>query len=78
MKQAARADEPHRIAFYLYEVASQFHQHWNKGKEDPSLRFVNQENEKLTVARLALIRAISCVLASGLALVGAAAPEEMR
>lgn len=78
IEQAARADEPHRVAFYLYELASELHHHWSKGKESPQLRFINQENAKLTCARLALLRAVSCVLASGLSIVGADAPEEMR
>ncbi len=78
IEQAARADEPHRVAFYLYELASDLHQHWNRGKELPELRFINQENAKLTIARLAMLRAISCVLSAGLGIVGANAPEEMR
>lgn len=78
IEQAARADEPHRVAFYLYELASELHHHWSKGKESPQLRFINQENAKLTCARLALLRAVSCILASGLSIVGADAPEEMR
>ena len=78
IEQAARADEPHRVAFYLYELASELHQHWSRGKENPQLRFINQENAKLTLARLALLRALSCVLASGLSIIGADAPKEMR
>ena len=76
--QAAAADEPHRVAFWLHELASEFHQHWNRGKENPQLRFINQENGKLTLARLAMLRAVACVLASGLAIIGADAPQEMR
>ena len=78
IEQAARTDEPHRIAFYLYELASDLHQHWSRGKESPSLRFVNQENAKLTVARLAMVRAISVVISSGLAIIGVSSPDEMR
>ena len=78
VEQAARADEPHRIAFYLQQLASDLHQHWARGKEMPQLRFVNQENAKMTVARLALLRALSTVLCLGLAIVGASAPDEMR
>ncbi|MCB1430114.1 MAG: arginine--tRNA ligase [Nitratireductor sp.] len=78
IEQAARTDEPHRIAFYLYELASDLHQHWARGKESPSLRFVNQENAKLTVARLAMVRAISVVISSGLAIIGVSSPDEMR
>jgi len=76
--QAAAVDEPHRVAFWLHELASEFHQHWNRGKENPQLRFINQENGKLTLARLAMLRAVACVLASGLAIIGADAPQEMR
>lgn len=78
IEQSARADEPHRVAFYLHDLASDFHQHWNRGKERSELRFINHENARLTLARLAMLRAISCVLASGLTIIGASAPEEMR
>jgi len=78
IEQAARADEPHRVAFYLYELASDLHQHWSRGKEFPHLRFVNHDNARVTLARLALLRALSAVIASGLALAGASAPDEMR
>jgi arginyl-tRNA synthetase len=75
---AADAHEPHRIAFYLYDLASAFHSLWNKGKDLPQLRFVNQTDRKSTEARLALIHAIRCVLVSGLAILGVTAPDEMR
>ncbi|MTI45662.1 arginyl-tRNA synthetase [Roseibium hamelinense] len=75
---AADTHEPHRVAFYLYDLASSLHAHWNRGKELPQLRFINTDNTKLTLARLALVRAISLVLASGLAVLGVNAPEEMR
>jgi arginyl-tRNA synthetase len=78
IEQAARADEPHRLAFYLNDLAAEFHQQWNRGKEDPRLRFVNQENAKLTRARLGLLRALSCIFRSGLTIIGVNAPEEMR
>jgi len=78
IEQSARALEPHRIAYYLHELASELHQHWARGKENPALRFVNHEDAILTRARLAMLRGISAVLASGLAIVGASAPEEMR
>jgi arginyl-tRNA synthetase len=78
IEQAARADEPHRLAFYLNDLAAEFHQQWNRGKEDSQLRFVNQENVNLTLARLALLRALSYVIRSGLNIVGVDAPEEMR
>jgi arginyl-tRNA synthetase len=75
---AALAHEPHRIAFYLYDLASAFHGHWNKGKEQPELRFVNDKNRELTIARLGLVHAVASVLKSGLSITGTAAPDEMR
>ena len=75
---AAAAHEPHRIAFYLYDLAGLFHALWNKGKDLPQLRFVKQDDEKSTVARLALVGALKGVLASGLAILGVRAPDEMR
>ncbi|MEE9313302.1 MAG: arginine--tRNA ligase [Rhizobiaceae bacterium] len=75
---AARSHEPHRLAFYLYELASQLHSQWNKGKDYPNLRFIHQENAPLTLARLALVKAVTNVIASGLTIIGADAPEEMR
>ena len=74
---AARAHEPHRLAFYLHELAAQFHAFWGKGKEDPSLRFVNQEDPKLTLARLALVDGVRRVLSNGLELLGVTAPQEL-
>jgi arginyl-tRNA synthetase len=78
IEAAAAAHEPHRIAFYLYDTASAFHTLWNKGKDLPQLRFVNQADEDSTTARLALVRALQSVLASGLAVLGVSAPDEMR
>ncbi len=78
IQQAAVQDEPHRVAFYLYELASELHVQWSRGKELPKLRFVNPNRRNLTAARLALLFAVSSVLASGLAIVGASAPDEMR
>jgi len=75
---AATAHEPHRIAFYLYELASEFHAQWNRGKDAPHLRFIMQNDPLLTLARLALVQGVVTVLASGLALLGVGAPEEMR
>jgi arginyl-tRNA synthetase len=74
---AARAHEPHRLAFYLHELAAQFHAFWGKGKEDPSLRFVNDEDAKLTLARLALVDGVRRVLSNGLELLGVSAPQEL-
>ena len=75
---AARAHEPHRIAFYLYDLASAFHTLWTQGNESPHLRFIQAHDGNLTAARLALIRANAQVLAAGLAIIGVLAPEEMR
>ncbi len=75
---AARVHEPHRLAFYLYDLASLLHAQWNKGRDEPTLRFINQENATLTLARLALVKAVATIIASGLGIIGAAAPNEMR
>ncbi len=78
IEQAAQALEPHRLAFYLYDLASAFHGHWNRGTDNPDLRFVKVNDPELTHARLGLVQAVSDVLTSGLALIGAEAPTEMR
>ncbi|MFN7102779.1 MAG: arginine--tRNA ligase [Pseudorhizobium sp.] len=78
VEAAALSQEPHRLAFYLYDLASFFHAHWNKGKDQPSLRFVNDKNRELSIARLGLVRAVASVLKSGLSITGTAAPDEMR
>jgi arginyl-tRNA synthetase len=78
VEAAAAAHEPHRIAFYLYELASEFHAHWTRGKDLPHLRFIIQNDRETTAARLALVEGIVTVIASGLALLGVSAPEEMR
>ncbi|WDZ78166.1 arginine--tRNA ligase [Ensifer adhaerens] len=78
IEAAALAQEPHRIAFYLYDLAAAFHGHWNKGKENPELRFVNDKNRQLSTARLGLVHAVASVLKSGLSITGTSAPEEMR
>ena len=75
---AAAAHEPHRIAFYLYDLASEFHALWTLGNASPHLRFIIQNDRELTLARLVLIQGVVTVLASGLALLGVAAPDEMR
>ncbi|HLP66497.1 MAG TPA: arginine--tRNA ligase [Rhizobium sp.] len=75
---AAQSQEPHRVAFYLYDLASSFHAHWNKGKDQPELRFVNDKNRELSIARLGLVRAVASVLKSGLTITGTDAPVEMR
>ena len=78
VEAAAAAHEPHRIAFYLYELASEFHAHWTKGNDLPNLRFIIQNDREITAARLALVEGIVTILASGLALLGVSAPDEMR
>jgi len=75
---AARTREPHRIAYYLYDLASAFHAHWNRGKDMPHLRFIIPNELSTTYARLALVSAVGIVLHSGLALLGVDAPDEMR
>jgi arginyl-tRNA synthetase len=75
---AAAAHEPHRIAFYLYDLASAFHALWTRGKDAPYLRFIIFDDPQMTVARLALVQGVVTVLASGLGLLGVEAPEEMR
>jgi arginyl-tRNA synthetase len=78
VEAAADAHEPHRIAFFLYDLAAAFHGLWNKGKDLPQLRFVNQNDQQSTEARLALVHVVRCVLVSGLAVLGVTAPDEMR
>jgi arginyl-tRNA synthetase len=75
---AAAAHEPHRIAFYLFALASEFHSLWTLGNSSPHLRFIIQNDRELTEARLVLVKGLSTVLASGLALLGVEAPNEMR
>jgi arginyl-tRNA synthetase len=78
IEAAAAAHEPHRVAFYLYELASEFHAHWTRGKDLPHLRFIIQNDREITRARLALVEGIVTVIASSLALLGVSAPDEMR
>lgn len=76
-ESAARSHEPHRIAFYLYEVAADFHALWNRGKELPQLRFIQPYEKHTTFARLALLRGTAETIRSGLGILGVSAPEEM-
>ena len=78
LEAAAAAHEPHRIAFYLYDLASEFHAQWTRGKDLPHLRFIIQDDPQLSLARLAMVQGVVSVLASGLGLLGVKAPEEMR
>jgi arginyl-tRNA synthetase len=78
MEAASVAHEPHRIAFYLYDLASEFHALWTKGRDLPYLRFIINNDAEITKARLAMVQGVVSVLASGLAVLGVHAPDEMR
>jgi arginyl-tRNA synthetase len=75
---AALAREPHRVAFFLYDLAGEFHMLWNKGRDDSTLRFLQAEDEAGTRARLALVAATAIVIRSGLKVLGVTPAEEMR
>ncbi|MBL8566935.1 MAG: arginine--tRNA ligase [Hyphomicrobiaceae bacterium] len=75
---AAGAHEPHRVAFYLYDLASALHSQWSRGNDSPHLRFIRQEDRAVTAARLALVAATRQVISSGLAILGVEAPLAMR
>jgi arginyl-tRNA synthetase len=74
---AARNNEPHRVAFYLYELASELHAHWNRGNEDGTLRFL-QDDAAVSQAKIALARAAGVVISAGLGILGVTPAEEMR
>ena len=78
VEAASAAHEPHRIAFYLHELASEFHSHWTQGNSLPHLRFIIRDDPSLTIARAGLVYGLAAVIASGLAVLGVDAPEEMR
>jgi arginyl-tRNA synthetase len=78
LESAALAHEPHRIAFYLYDLAAEFHALWNRGNDDPERRFLIEKNPQLSRARLELALGIAQIIRSGLDLMGVAATEEMR
>jgi arginyl-tRNA synthetase len=78
LEAAALAHEPHRIAFYLYDLASEFHAQWNRGNDASYLRFIIPNDPQITKTRLALVQGVVSVLASGLGLLGVEAPDEMR
>jgi arginyl-tRNA synthetase len=78
VEAAAVAHEPHRIAFYLYDLASEFHALWTRGRDLPYLRFIINNDAEITRARLAMVQGVVSVLASGLAVLGVHAPTEMR
>ncbi len=74
---AARTQEPHRVAFYLYDLASALHAHWNRGNDDPTLRFL-QDDAQAAAAKIALARSVAIVIAGGLGILGVEPAEEMR
>ncbi len=74
---ATEAHEPHRVAFYVHDLASAFHTFWTKGKERPELRFVNLDEQTITLSRLALVNAVRQVLANSLGILGVSAPDEL-
>ncbi|MCA3268665.1 MAG: arginine--tRNA ligase [Azospirillum sp.] len=78
LEAAAEAGEPHRVAFWLYDLASAFHQLWSRGNAEPAMRFVVPGDRETTLARLALVRAVGVTIASGLRLLGVAPAEELR
>jgi arginyl-tRNA synthetase len=78
VEAAAAAHEPHRIAFYLYDLASEFHALWTKGRDLPYLRFIINNDAEMTKARLAMVQGVVTVLGSGLGVLGVGAPNEMR
>jgi arginyl-tRNA synthetase len=78
LEAAALAHEPHRIAFYLYDLAAELHALWNRGNDDTDRRFLIESKPELTRARLELARGIGQIIRNGLALMGVEAAEEMR
>ncbi|MCB1526999.1 MAG: arginine--tRNA ligase [Hyphomicrobiaceae bacterium] len=78
MAGAAAAHEPHRLAFYLYDLASTLHGQWSRGNDSPQLRFIRQDDREMTAARLAIVAATQRVISSGLAILGVEAPDAMR
>ncbi len=75
---AAKGQEPHRIAFYLYDLASDFHSLWNRGNDDSSLRFLQEGDPATSSAKLALVQAVAVVIAGGLGILGVTPVNEMR
>ncbi len=78
VESAAEAREPHKIAYYLQELASEFHSFWNKGKDNATLRFLIEDDKDLSYARLALVKSMATVIASGLDVMGITPLEEMK
>lgn len=78
VETAGRSNEPHRVAFYLYELASEFHSLWNRGNEEPSLRFLQEGDAATSQAKIALARSVAVVISAGLGILGVIPAEEMR
>ena len=78
VEAAASANEPHRVAFYLYELAGVFHGLWNKGNDLPELRFVQEDAPEASAAKIALARSTALVIAAGLGILGVNPAEELR
>ena len=78
IETAARTNEPHRVAFYLYELAGEFHGLWNRGNDIPSLRFLQEDNVEASQAKIALARAVAVVISAGLGILGVNPAQEMR
>lgn len=78
VEHAARAHEPHRVAFFLYELASELHSLWNRGNDDTGLRFVQEDDAATSQGKIALVRAVGVVISSGLGILGVTPMDEMR
>ena len=78
VESAAEAKEPHRIAYYLHDLAEHFHALWNKGKDNTRLRFIEERDKELTLARLSLVKGVAIVIASGFSVFGVIPAEELR
>ena len=78
VESAAEAHESHRVTIYLHDLASEFHSFWNRGRDDTTLRFLIEQDKELSLARLALVKAVATVIASGLAVMGVTPMEEMH
>ena len=78
MDAAADANEPHRVAFYLYDLAAEFHSLWNRGNDEPQIRFLNEEDKIGSIARISMIRTVAVVISAGLGILGVTPMREMR
>ena len=78
VETAARSNEPHRVAFYLYELAGEFHGLWNRGNDTPGLRFLQEDDVATSQAKIALARSVAIVIAAGLGILGVTPAQEMR